>query len=181
MRLASGALIGKSDLAGIPPGWLHLSTTPDNAAPACPWQDYANYTVTGRGEADFQPTKVGHAAFVGSSVDILATPADAIGTFTIDTHPGTAACKAEALRKAFGTSLKTTSARRLAIAHLGDHAVRYAFTYEQPNGTPKRIYVTIIEFVRGRGVATLSTTDFDAPGDMATRLKLARLIDERLK
>ncbi len=179
-RLAAGAQVRKSDLAGIPPGWLPLSTTPDNAAPVCSWQDYAAYTLTGRAEADFQPTKVGHAGFVGSSVDILATPADANGKFTVDTHPGTGACEAEALRKAFGSSLKTTSARQLKLDNLGDHAVGYAFAYEQPNGTPKRIYVTIIEFVEGRGIATLSTTDFDTNGSMATRLTLAHLIDKRL-
>ena len=71
----------------------------------------------------------------------------------MDTHPGTAACEAEALRKAFGSSLKTTSARQLKLDDLGDQAVGYAFTYEQPSGTPKRIYVTIIEFVEGRGIA----------------------------
>ena len=98
----------------------------------------------------------------------------------MDTHPGTAACEAEALRKAFGSSLNTTSARQLKLDNLGDHAVGYAFAYEQPNGTPKRIYVTNIEFVEGRGIATLSTTDFDTNGSMATRLMLAHLIDKRL-
>ena len=180
-RLAAAAQVRKSDLAGIPPGWLPLSTSPDNAAPVCSWQNYARYTLTGRAEADFQPTRVGHAGFVGSSVDILATPADAIGKFTVDTHPGTAACEAEALRKAFGRSFKTTSARRLKLDNLGDHVVGYAFAYEQPNGTPKRIYVTIIEFVQGRGIATLSTTDFDSDGSMGTRLTLAHLIDNRLR
>jgi len=180
-RLAAGAQVRISDLAGIPPGWLPLSTIPDNTAPACPWQNYARYTLTGRAEADFQPTKVGHAGFVGSSVDILATPADAIGRFTVDTHPGTAACEAEALRKALGKSLKTISAQQLKLDNLGDHAVGYAFAYEQPKGTPKRIYITIIEFVEGRGIATLSTTDFDSDGSMTTRLTLAHLIDRRLR
>ena len=72
-RIAAGAQVRKSDLTGIPPGWLPLSTTPDNSAPVCSWQNYAPYTLTGRAEADFQPTKVGHAGFVGSSIDILAT------------------------------------------------------------------------------------------------------------
>ena len=45
----------------------------------------------------------------------------------------------------------------------------------------QRIYVTIIEFLRGRGVAVLNTMNFDAPGDEFTRVASARLIDGRLK
>jgi hypothetical protein len=180
-RLAKVALLRKADLANMAPGWLPLSTTPDNSAPVCSWQDYSRFTLTGRGEADFQPTKVGRAGFIGSSVDIYATSADALGKFTVDTHPGTVACEAEALRKALGPTLKTTSARRFAVASLGDHAVGYEFVYEQPKGTPKRIYIHILEFARGRGVGVLSTTDFNAPGDTGTRLALARLIDARLE
>jgi hypothetical protein len=182
MRLASAALLRKADFAGIKPGWSALQTTPDNSAPICPWQNYSKYTLTGRGEADFQPTKVGRAGFVGSTVDILATPADAIGKFTNDSHPGTAACEGEALRKALGGSkLKTISERQLASPSIGEHAVAYEFAYLQPAGTPKRIYIHVIEFVRGRAVGAVLTTDFDAPGAMATRLRLARLIDGRLK
>ena len=55
------------------------------------------------------------------------------------------------------------------------------FAYVQPAGTPKRIYFHVIEFVRRRAVGAGSTTDFDAPGDMATRLRPAGLIDGRLK
>jgi hypothetical protein len=181
MRLASSALLRRSDLSGVMPGWLPLQTVPDNSAPVCAWQNYSRYTLTGRGEADFQPTKVGHAGFVGSSVDIFATSRDALGKFAVDTHPGTVTCESEALRKALGARLTTSSARELASPKLGERAVAYEFVYEQPSGTPKRIFVDIIEFVRGRGVAVLSTTDFDAPGDTATRLRLAGLIDERLK
>jgi hypothetical protein len=181
MRLAAAALLRRADLAGVTPGWRPLSTVPDNSAPVCAWQNYSRYTLTGRGEADFQPAKLGHAGFVGSSVDIFATFRDALGKFTVDTHPGTATCEAEALRKAFGAGLTTISARELARPKLGDRAVAYEFVYEQASGTPKRIFIHIIEFVRGRGVGVLSTTDFDAPGDMATRLRLAGLIDTRLK
>jgi len=181
MRLASSALLRRSDLSGVKPGWLPLSTSPDSSEPVCPWQNYSRYTLTGRGEADFQPTKVGHAGFIGSSVDIFATPRDALGKFTVDTHPGTVSCEAEALRNALGARLTTSSARELASPKLGERAVAYEFAFEQPSGTPKRIFINIIEFVRGREVAVLSTTDFDAPGDMATRLRLAGLIDKRLK
>jgi hypothetical protein len=180
-RLAKAALLRKADLANVAPGWLPLSTTPDNSAPVCSWQDYSGLTLTGRGEADFQPTKVGRAGFVGSSVDIFSTSSDALGKFTVDTHPGTVACDSEALRKALGPKLKTTGARRFAIPGLGDHAVGYEFVYEQPKGTPRRIYIHILEFARGRGVAVLSTTDFNGPGDTATRLELAHLIDQRLE
>jgi hypothetical protein len=124
--------------------------------------------------------KVGRAGFIGSSVDILATSADALGKFTIDNHAGTAACEAEALRKAFGATLKTITARQLSRPSVGEHSAAYEFVYEQPAGTPRRIYVHIIEFVRARAVAVLSTTDFDGPGDMRTRTALARLIDKRL-
>ncbi len=180
-RLAKAALLRKDDLSNVAPGWLPLSTIPDNSAPVCPWQDYSRFTLTGRGEADFQPTKVGRAGFIGSSVDIYSTSSDALGKFTVDIHPGTAACEAEALRKALGPNLKTTSSRRFTITSVGDRAVGYEFVYEQPKGTPKRIYIHILEFARGRGVAVLDTTDFDAPGSTATRLALARLIDARLE
>lgn len=181
MHRAASALLRRSDLAGIPPGWRPLSTTPDDSAPICPWQDYSRYTLTGRGEADFQPTKVGSAGFVGSSVEVLATSDEASGRFGADTHAGTVSCEAEALRKAFGSQLETASARQLASPKLGDHAFAYEFVYEQPKGTPKRIYVNIIEFVRGREVAVLDTTNFDAPGSQATRVALARAIDQRLR
>jgi hypothetical protein len=181
MRLASSALLRRGDLSGIAPGWLPLSTVPDNSAPVCAWQNYSPYTLTGRGEADFQPTTVGHAGFIGSSVDIFATPGDALGKFAVDTHPGTVTCEAEALRKALGAQLTTSSARELASPKLGERAVAYEFVYQQPSGTPRRIFINIIEFVRGRGVGVLSTTDFDVPGNVATRLRLASLIDQRLK
>ena len=41
--------------------------------------------------------------------------------------------------------------------------------------------MTIIEFLRGRGVGALNTMNFDAPGDETKRVALARLIDGRLK
>src|SRR4051794_19746307 len=96
MQRDSAALLRRSDLKAVPPGWRPLMTQPDNSAPICPWQDYSSYTLTGRGEADFQPTKIGEAGFVGSSVYIYATPADAVGKFTVDIHPGTVSCEAEA-------------------------------------------------------------------------------------
>ena len=180
MRAASDALLRNVDLVGVAPGWRPLQTTPDNAAPICPWQDYSGYTLTGRGEADFQPVKVGRAGFIGSSVDILATSADALGKFAVDTRAGTATCEAEALRRAFGATLKTVVARQLSSPSIGEHAAAYEFVFEQPAGTPKRIYIHIIEFVRARAVAVLSTTDFDGPGDTSTRTALARVIDKRL-
>ena len=181
MRRASGALLRQSDLSGVPPGWRPLVTVPDSDQLVCPWQNYSRYTLTGHGEADFQPTKIGNAGFFGSRVDVLATTRDAVGKFEVDTHPGTAACEAEALRKAFGGQLKTVSARQLASPNLGEHAVVYQFVYEQAKASPRTIYVTIIEFLRGRGVAVLNTTNFDAPGNETTRVALARLIDGRLK
>jgi hypothetical protein len=165
----------------VPPGWRPLATVPDSDQLVCPWQNYSRYTLTGRGEADFQPTKIGNAGFFGSRVDVLATTRDAVGKFDVDTHPGTAACEAEALRKAFGAQLKTVSARQLPSPNLGEHAVVYQFVYEQAKASPRTIYVTIIEFLRGRGVAVLNTTNFDAPGNETTRVALARLIDGRLK
>jgi hypothetical protein len=181
MRRASGALLRQSDLSGVRPGWRPLETEPDSDQLICPWQNYSRYTLTGHGEADFQPTKLGNAGFVGSRVDILATTRDAAGKFGVDTHPGTVACEAEAIRKALGAQLKTVLARQLPSPNVGEHAVVYRFVYEQAKRTPKRIYLTIIEFLRGRGVGVLSTTDFDAPGDETTRVILARLMDARLK
>jgi hypothetical protein len=97
----------------VRPGWRPLATVPDSDQLVCPWQNYSRYTPTGHGEADFQPTKIGNAGFVGSRVDVLATTRDAVGKFEVDTHPGTVACEAEALRKALGAQLKTVSARQL--------------------------------------------------------------------
>src|ERR1019366_2510364 len=125
MRRASGALLRQSDLSGVPPGWRPLATVPDSDQLVCPWQNYSRYTLTGRGEADFQPTKIGNAGFFGSRVDVLATTRDAVGKFDVDTHPGTVACEAEALRKAFGAQLKTVSARQLPSPNVGEHAVVY--------------------------------------------------------
>jgi hypothetical protein len=180
MQRASGALLRESDLVAVPPGWRPLTTVPDADQLVCAWQNYSQYTLTGRGEADFQPIKVGNAGFVGSSIDVLASPQDALGKFSVDTHPGTVTCEAEALRKALGAQLKTVLARQLPDPELGERAIAYEFVYEQPRGTPKSIYAYTIEFVRGRSVAVLSTTNFDAPGDGATRERLARLIDDRL-
>jgi hypothetical protein len=64
---------------------------------------------------------------------------------------------------------------------VGKRAVAHEFVYEQAKRSPKRIYVTIIEFLRGRGVGVLNTMNFDAPGDETKRVALARLIDGRLK
>jgi hypothetical protein len=181
MRRASGALLRQSELSGVRPGWRPLATVPDSDQLVCPWQNYSRCTPTGHGEADFQPTKIGNAGFFGSRVDVLATTRDAVGKFEVDTHPGTAACEAEALRKALGAQLKTVSARQLPSPNVGKRAVAHEFVYEQAKRSPKRIYVTIIEFLRGRGVGVLNTMNFDAPGDETKRVALARLIDGRLK
>jgi hypothetical protein len=181
MQLASAGLLREADLAKVPPGWRPLSTTPDNSGPACPWQNYSKYTITGRAEADFQPVKVGHAGFIGSHVDVFATSTDALGRFTVDTHPGTASCEGEVLRKALGPGLTTSSARQLADPDFGEHAAAFEFVYTQAKTSPKLIYIDVIEFVQGRNVAVLDTTNFNAPGNQETRRSLARLIDERLK
>ena len=73
MRRASGALLRQSELSGVRSGWRPLATVPDSDQLVCPWQNYSRYTPTGHGEADFQPTKIGNAGFVGSRVDVLAT------------------------------------------------------------------------------------------------------------
>ena len=179
-RFASAALLRQVDLVGVSPGWRRLTTIPGDAGPICPWQNYSAYTVTGRAEADFQPVTVGDSGFIGSSVDLFASTGDALGKFTMDTHPGTASCEGEALRKAFGSRLNTASARRLPAPRLGVHAAAYEFVYSQSNRTPARIYVDIVEFVRGRAIGLLETTNFNRPGDSAGRLRLARLIEERL-
>jgi hypothetical protein len=180
MHRASAALLRLVDLAGVPPGWRPLTTAPDNFGPICPWQDYSRFTLTGRGESDFQPTKVGGAGFVGSRIEILASESDALGKFAVDTHAGTLACESKALRNGLGTGLTTVSARQTAPA-VGEHAVAYEFVYSLQHGTPKRIYVNVIEFVRGRGVAVLDTTNFDTPGSEQTRLALVRDLDGRLR
>jgi hypothetical protein len=181
MRSAAAGLLRQADLANVPPGWRSLSTTPDNGEPVCAWQNYSAYTLTGRAVGDFQPVKVGDAGFIGSSVDVYRSAADALGKFTVDLHPGTASCEGEALRKAFGATLKTVSARQLQISTLGEHAVGYEFVYAQAKRSPSRIFVDLIEFVRGRDVALLETTSFNKAGNTATRLSLARIIDGRLK
>ena len=78
-----------------------------------------------------------------------------------------------------GSQLKTASARRLP-AQLGDHTAEYEYIYSQPKRTPARIYVDIVEFVRGRAIGLLETTNFNRPGSPAERLRLARLIEGRL-
>ena len=84
-------------------------------------------------------------------------------------------------RKALGVKLKTVSARQLPSPNVGKRAVAYEFAYKQTKRSPKRIYLTIIEFLRGRGVAVLNTVNVDAPVDEAARVALAQLIDGRLK
>jgi hypothetical protein len=178
-HMAAAALLRRSDLAGVPPGWRPLAATPDDSAPPCPWQEYSSLTLTGRAQNGFQATKLGGAGFVGSTVEIYSSAADAVGRFEVDTHAGTAGCEAEALRKALGTGLRTVAARRLTLPGLGSRATGFQFVYAQPN-EPKQIYVNVIEFVHGRGVAVIDTTNFDAPGRAATRLALARAVDRRL-
>jgi hypothetical protein len=178
MHRASSALLRRSDLAHLPPGWRPLVTTPDGSGPICPWQDYSHFTLTGRAESDFQPTKVGDAGFIGSTIEIFSSPKDALGTFAVDIHPGTLACETKALRNALGAGLTTIMARESKPA-VGKHAVAYAFGYSQTHD-PKRIYVNILEFVRDRAVAILETTNFNTPGSGQTRLALARKIDARL-
>jgi hypothetical protein len=178
-RLAAGAVLRRADLAGVPPGWRPLATTPDDSAPVCPWQDYSHFTVTGRAQAGFQAAVVGGSGYVGSTVEIYASAADAEGRFDVDVHPGTAGCESQALRQAFGASLKIVGARRIAMPGLGERATSFRFVYAQTK-EPKRIYVNVIELVRGRGVAVLDTTNFDTAGSSATRLALARVVDRRL-
>jgi hypothetical protein len=180
VKLATAALLRESDLARVPPGWRPLSSSPDNSTPICPWQDYSALTLTGRGESGFEPKVVGGAGFVGSTVDIYSSVEGARGRFVIDTHPGTASCEAEALRKAFGAGLVTTEALQLTAPKAGERAVAYRFGFEQAGRAPKRIYVNLIEFVRGRAVAVIETTNFDTAGSGSTRLVLARLVDARL-
>jgi hypothetical protein len=180
MRRASSALLRQGDLAHVPPGWRPLTTTPDDSAPVCPWQNYSSFTLTGRGQADFQATKLGGAGFVGSTIEILASEKDALGKFAVDTHPGTLSCESEALRKALGPGLTTVTARQ-TTPKVGEHAVGYEFVYSQAKSTSKTIYVNMLEFVRGRAVAVLDTTNFDTPGSEQTRLGLARDIDRRLQ
>ena len=99
-QVASAALLRQVDLAGVSPGWRPLTTIPGGGGPICPWQNYSAYTVTGRAESDFQPVTVGDSGFIGATVEVFASTGEALGKFTMDTHPGTAQCEGEALRQA---------------------------------------------------------------------------------
>jgi type II secretory pathway pseudopilin PulG len=178
---ARAAVLRLGDLTGIPPGWLPLTTTLAETAPVCPWQDYSQLTITGRAKADFQPLKVGRAGFIGSEVDVFASPGDATSKLAIDGHKGTAACEGEALRKALGPGLHTARAVELSAPSVGQRALAYEFVYMQSGVGPHTIYVDQIEFVRGAAIAVLSTTTFERAGDAATRLALAHVIDGRLQ
>jgi hypothetical protein len=179
-RRAEHGLLKLADLSALPPGWRPLSTSPDASGPVCPWQDYSYFTLTGRGEADFQPTKVGSAGFVGSSVELFSSSSQASGKFTIDIHPGTVGCESSALKKALGPGLKIVSARALALPGLGERSVDYAFEYAVV-GQSRTIYVNIVEFVRGSAVGMLETTNFNDAGNVSTRLRLAQTMDMRLR
>ena len=179
MQTARAALLRASDLAGVPPGWRPLETTPDDSAPPCPWQDYSRLTLSGRAQAGFQAAKVGASGYVGSTIDIYASRAQAQAKFEIDTHAGTVSCEAEALRKAFGSTLTTVAARQVAIRGVGERGTSFQFVYSQTK-EPRRIFVDVIELVRGRGVATVDMTNFDSSGSAATRLALVHAVDGRL-
>jgi len=179
MRVAASALLRTADLAAVPPGWRPLQSSPDDSPPLCPWQDYSSYTLTGRAESSFQATRVGGAGFVGSTVDVYSSTADARGRFGMDAHSGTAACESKRLRTALGPGLTVLAARQLPLAELGDHATAFEFVYTQSR-KPQRIYVNTIELVRGRYVAVIESTNFDTPGSATTRLALARAVDRRL-
>src|SRR5262249_29992826 len=143
---ARQGLIRLADLAvgwqAVPPVWSR------GDGPQCPWQASSALTTTADETADF----VTRGAHLESRVEELATHADALAVFRIDTKPGTAECLGKELQRALRPTGKLASARVVRGPTIGERTVRFRWTL--------RVGATVldfvgVEFVRGRTVGSV--------------------------
>lgn len=164
----------------LPSGWTGgRASTANDLPPDCAWQDYSAYTITGQAEDDFRHGPITGlltgSAEVLSGVQIFATPAQAAGDLAVDKRPGTAECEGKTAGS-IGTAATVLFARRLAGPSVGSDRVAYLIAVRVGANV---IYVSLLEFVRGRSLGTLIALNPGSPQKQVSAL--AQLMDRRMR
>jgi hypothetical protein len=167
---ARQGLIRLSDLAT---GWLATPPVVSRGdVPQCRWQDYSALTTTADETADFAT----RGAHLESRVEVLATHADALAVFRIDTRPGTATCLGKELERALRPDGTLLSATVVHGPTIGERTVRFRWSLKVGANV---VDFAGIEFVRGRTVGSVVAY---VVGQQPVGVDdLVRLMDSRLQ
>jgi hypothetical protein len=111
-----------------------------------------------------------------SSVQAFATGADALGDFTRDTQPGSTRCVGETFVKAFGSSAKLGSAKKIVAPRVGEHVAAFRWVIRIGANV---VYLDVVEFVRGSTVGGIFAASVG--GAFQGVDILARVMDVRLQ
>jgi hypothetical protein len=163
-KLAKRALLRRTDL----PDWTSVPTPPDNGNLTCPGfdPDVSAYTVNGRARASYVHSAL---AQIGSTADVFASRAHAVGDFKAGAKPQLAGCLRYLMDKAFrssGGAIKASvlSARKVRAPRLGERSAAYQLVSRvRVSHLSLRAYTDLLVIQRGRTIAALIFTGIDQP------------------
>jgi hypothetical protein len=165
-KLAGRALLRGSDLG---PDWTKIPAAADDSTFRCTGfdPDLSAFTVNGRASTVFVHSAL---ATIGSSSDVYASRAQAVGDLRAGAKPQLAGCLRQLTERAFrasaGAAIKASvlSSRMVHAPRIGEHSAAYRLVSRlRANGLTLRAYTDLLVFQRGRTIAVLVFTGIDSP------------------
>jgi hypothetical protein len=178
-KLARQALLRGSDL----PDWTRLPVPADDSSPTCPGfdPDVSAFTVNGKASVSFLHSAL---AQIGSTADVFASRAQAVGDFKAGARPQLAGCLRHLLERSFrasGSAIKArvVSARMVRAPRLGERSAAYRLVSNvQVGSLSLRAYTDLLVIQRGRTIAALVFTGIDGP--VPSQTAYGRIVASRM-
>jgi hypothetical protein len=162
-KLATRAVLRGSDLG---PDWTQLPAPPDNSNFTCPGfdPDLSAYTVNGKATSLYVQNALSQ---IGSSADVYASHAQAVGDFKAGAKPQLASCLSAVTNDAFRknkVNAHVVSSRMVQAPRLGERSAAYHMVSRvRAGGISMSAYSDLLVIQRGRTIAVLVFTGIDTP------------------